>query len=194
VVVGIAIAGISNVRLRLTEAKKVCHSWVSVNTKRTDFRMPQFEPDGGKNKDPATLEDYETVREGKGTPEQIAKVRDALQNKYSPLYLELGESATWARWMVERKYATPIPASEDFSSPAHRNLHVVIDYLRSKREAGVLSEQEVNAIVASTRAEHLEKATPSSYAMCVTRMTRAITKLHPELASEVKNLPISRNR
>ena len=157
--------------------------------------MPQFEPDGGKNQDPATLEDYELVRAGKATPEQVAKVRAALQNKYSPLYLELGETATWARMMVERKYATPVPASDDFSSPAHRNLHVVIDYLRSKREAGVLGEQEVNTILASTRVEHLEEApTPSGYAMCVTRMMRAITKLHPELASEVKNLPISRKR
>lgn len=158
--------------------------------------MPQFEPDGGKNKDPATLEDYERVRDGKGTPEQIAKVRDALKDKYSPLRLELGEDGPRARWMIERRYAVPTPGSEEFSSPAHRNMHVVIEYLRSKHEAGVLSEQEVNAILESSRAEHLEgaAASPSIYAMYVTRMIRVITKLHPELASEVKNLPISRNR
>lgn len=156
--------------------------------------MPQFEPGGGKNKDPATMEDYELVRQGKGTPEQIAKVREALQNKYSPLYRELGESATWARWMIERKYATPIPASEDFRSPAHKNMHIVIDYLRAKREAGVLSDQEVNTILQSTRREDLDEASPTGYAMAVARMIRAIAKLRPDLASEVKNLPISRKR
>jgi hypothetical protein len=158
--------------------------------------MPQFEPDGGKNKDPATLEDYELVREGKGTPEQIAKVRAALKDKYSPLRLELAEDGPRARWMIERKYATPITASQDFSSPAHRTFNIVIDYLCAKRDTGVMSEQEVNTILQSSRAEHLEGAlaSPSIYAMYVTRMMRAITKLRPDLASEVKNLPISRQR
>ena len=158
--------------------------------------MPQFEPGSGKNKDPATIEDYELVRQGKGTPEQIAKVREALQNKYSPLYLELGESATWARWMIERKYA--MPASAYFSSPAHKNMHIVIEYLRAKRETGVLSEQEVNTVLKSTQRDELEapdaNPTPTAYAMAVARMMRAIAKMRPDLASEVKNLPISRKR
>jgi hypothetical protein len=157
--------------------------------------MPQFEPDSGKNKDPATLEDYELVREGKGSPEQVAKVRAALQNKYSPLFLGLGESATWARMMIERKYATPVPAGKD-TWPAYKNFLTVCDFLREKQLAGVMNEQEVKTILQSSRAEHLEgdSATPSIYAMFVTRTMRAITKVRPDLASEVKNLPISRQR
>jgi hypothetical protein len=158
--------------------------------------MPEFEPDGGKNKDPATLEDYELVRAGKGTTEQIAKVREALKDKYSPLRLELGDDGPRARWMVERKFAMPIPFSGQFSSPAQRNVHIVIEYLRAKREAGVLSEQEVQTIIQASPAEKAGEwsRTPTHYAMSVARMMRAITKLHPELASEVKSLPISRKR
>jgi hypothetical protein len=185
-----------NLEFCLTLVKDFCHSWVIVNPKRTNLRMPQFEPDGGKNKDPATLEDYKLVREGNATPEQISKVREALKNKYSPLRLELGDDGPRARWMIERKYAMPIPLAGKFSSPAQRNFHIVTDYLQAKREAGVLSEQEVNTILQSSRAEHLEgrSATPSIFAMYVTRTMRAITKLRPDLAAEVKNLPISRKR
>jgi hypothetical protein len=158
--------------------------------------MPQFEPDGGKNNNPATMEEYELVRKGKATPEQITKVREALKNEFSPLRLELGEDGPMARWMIERKYAMPVPFSGQLSSPAQRNFHVVIDYLQAKRKAGTLSEHEVNTVLQSTRVEHLEvpSTTPSGYAMCVTRLMKAITKLRPDLASEVKNLPISRKR
>jgi hypothetical protein len=138
------------------------------------------------------LEDYKLVRKGKATPEQIARVRDALSNKYSPLRMELAEDGPMARFLVERKYARPVP----YSSPALRNFHTVMDYLTAKRDAGVLSQEEVNAIMQSSEADHLRNAssTPSVYAMYVTRTMRAITKLRPDLAAEVKNLPISRKR
>jgi hypothetical protein len=166
-----------------------------MNAKRTSRRMPQFEPGGGKNKKPATLEDYELVREGKGTREQIAKVRNALANKFSPLSLELGESAPWARMMIERKFGTP-PSAWQLMSPAEKNLHTFIDFLRDKREAGTLSDKEVNAVLESTRVSHLmvDNSSPSGYAMSVARMKRALNKIRPDLASEVKSLPISRNR
>lgn len=157
--------------------------------------MPQFEPGGGKNEEPATIEDYEMVLEDKATPEQIQKVRDALTNEYSPLYLELGDSAPWARMAVEEKYGVPPTAWQTMSS-AEKNFHTFIDFLRIKREAGILQEQEVNAVVESTNVPHLrvEGSRPSGYAMSVARMRRALLKIRPDLASEVNNLPISRNR
>jgi hypothetical protein len=176
----------------LTAAKEFWHSLVIVNHKRTSLYMPRFEPDSGKDKNPATLEDYQVVRTGKATPEQIAKVRDALSNKYSPLRLELGDDGPMARFQVERKYAKPAP----YNSPALRNFHSVMDYLSAKRDAGVLSQEEVNIIMKLSEADHLKdvSSTPSVYAMYVTRTMKAIIKLRPELASEVKNLPISRKR
>ena len=157
--------------------------------------MPPFEPGSGKNKEPVNMEDYDLVRQGKGTPEQVARVRSALANEYSPLYLELGDRAPWRRIHIERKYATPVPMHQDVW-PAHKNFLTVCAYLREKQLAGVLSEQEVRLITDSTRPVDVDSpgSSPTRYAMCVSRMKRAIIRLRPDLAIEVKNLPMSRDR
>ena len=158
--------------------------------------MPKFEPDGGKNDQPVTPEEYMLVRDGKGSSEQIDRVRAALANKDSELYKHLGASAPWARLNIERRYGTPLPIPNRLIPRAQQNFNVVIEYLRNKRDANVLTDEEVVKIIDTTGAEHLNQPgpTPSQYAMGVSRMLKAIIKLHPELEAEVKALPISRKR
>jgi predicted Zn-dependent peptidase len=153
----------------------------------------------GKNDDEVNIELYELVRDGNGTPEQVDRVRAALRDKKSLLWQSLGESGPWAQLAIERKYRTVEEGNrlvEKITPISQQNFNRVTDYLRRKREAGVLTEQEVNAVVKSLDAEHLDDPRPTAahYAMCVSRMIKAIIKLHPELTAEVRALPLSRKK
>jgi hypothetical protein len=158
--------------------------------------MTEFEPEGGKHEPTITPEEYQAVRDGKGTPGQVNRVRAALNNKQSQLWKWLGETAPWARIAIEQKYAIPSVYSESLTPHAQQNFARVIEYLRTKREARVISEEDVNLILKSLRAAHLNgpSSKPSQYAMSVSRLIKAITELHPELEPEVRALPISRRR
>jgi hypothetical protein len=160
--------------------------------KRNEHLMPQFEPGSGKNdQPPVTSDEYKVVREGKGNPEQIARVRQALQDPDSPLYRSMGEmAASFALWHIDRKNISV----ERVLSAAEKNSYIVIEYVRNKREAGVLNQQDVDKILASTKHLNNPRPTRSHFAMGASAMMRTIIKLHPELESEVRSLPISSRR
>jgi len=158
--------------------------------------MSVLQPGDREDQNPVTPEEYQSVRDGAGTPDQVKRVRAALRDKQSPLWKWLGETAPWAKMAIERKYATPVIHPDSLTPIPQQNFYRVIEYLRSKREAGAMSEHEVNLVLKSLHAEHLNDPSPepSQYAMSVARMIRAIIKLHPELKDEARALPISSKR
>jgi hypothetical protein len=154
---------------------------------------------GGEDDKPVTPEEYKLVRDGNCTDEQIKRVKAALRDPTSPLSEWLGEDRMGALMYVSIKRHTgeEFEALTDALTPvAQKNCYRVIEYLRHKRETGVLTPDEVNAVLKSMRVKHLDdpRPTPAHWAMCVSRMTKALLALHPELESEVRALPISRKR
>jgi hypothetical protein len=163
--------------------------------------MSEFEPDGGHDDNPVTPEEYKLVRSGKGTPEQIARVKAALKDRTSPLCEWLGEGRLGAQMAITRLFRTEEESKRaiDAITPiARKNNDRLIEYLCHKRDLGVLTQDEVHAVLRAASVPGLNKLgsemTPTDYAMCVSRMSRALIKMRPELASEVKALPISPKR
>jgi hypothetical protein len=149
---------------------------------------------------PVTREDFDLVMRRKGTPEQVARVGVALRDKDSPLARALGSvsvSFSLMRW--EQMY---LPATEwkrrieAITPVARRNHDRLFKYLCDKRDSGVLSQDELEAVCKAADIPDFDKPSlsPTEWAMCVSRMSKEVIKMHPELEAEVRALPISKKR
>ena len=148
-----------------------------------------------QEEDPVTPEELNIVERGKGTPEQIKRVRAALSDPNSKIskWLQESEKAsqnTYRAWLKRQPSPPNIIVGPTL---AHQNYYNVVEYVSRKCKAGVLSNEDFKAIVASTGGEDMTdpEPTPTHYAISVTRMIRTLVKLHPELESEVRALTIS---
>ena len=156
------------------------------------------ESDRSDDPDADIIKDFSAFLRGKHTPEQLERVKKALEDPTSELNEHLRAHEEWAKQRFPLAGTSPpVPLPAPPVSRAKQRLDAVFGYIEKKLKEGAFTLDEVAAFGAAGPAAEDFSAPPLSPVECnalTVRILKAIEKAHPELKSELGAFRSDRRR
>jgi len=150
--------------------------------------VSESDSDEGDPKWNASVEDLIAVIRGTATPDQTEMVRNALEDPGSSLSEVCHQIERWAK----DRFQIPNPPAAQRLSPrnkAKERLDAVLEFVRLKRIGGILSDNQVAALISPGPGApeiHAPPLTPVECNAIATRVLKSLEKNHPELCPELQ--------
>lgn len=150
--------------------------------------MPQSDDDPAPAPRKLTPDDAAAYIVGEATPEQTDLMRAALLDPHAEVHEWLRDVAAWSREAFRKVEEGRLISGDEILPRARARLEVVLDFLRQKRHANVLTDDEVSKIVAPGKVGLDLNAPVLGFAECTAlmhRITKGIRRHRPDLAAEL---------